>query len=80
MKSYIIYKEKIPTGHKSMSTPNYTIEIHDGLCAVVTREEKDNWKIWHKKIQELNALSLSLSLCARACMCVRVCMCVCFFK
>jgi len=33
MNIYIIYKGKLPTGCKSMSTSNHTIHFHDALCA-----------------------------------------------
>jgi hypothetical protein len=40
MNSYIIYKENLPTGYKSMSTSNYTIQNHDALCEDWWQEEK----------------------------------------
>jgi len=39
MNSYITYKEQLPTGCKSMSTSNYTIQIHDTLCEVQWQEK-----------------------------------------
>jgi len=37
---YIIYKEQLPTGSKSMSTSNYTTQIHEALCEVQRQEKK----------------------------------------
>jgi hypothetical protein len=38
--SYIIYKEKLPTACKSMSTSKYTIQIHYASCEE-WRQEKE---------------------------------------
>ena len=52
---YVTHKEQLPTVCKSMSTSNYTIEIHDALY-----EEQRQRKKWEtgtsgtKKMQELN--------------------------
>jgi len=42
MNSYtpIIYKGKLPTVCKSMSTSNYTTKIHDALCEEWWQEKK----------------------------------------
>jgi len=38
--NYIIYKEKLRTGCKSMSSSNYTIQINDALCEEWWQEKK----------------------------------------
>jgi hypothetical protein len=44
---------------------------------VVTGEEKDNWNIWHKEMQELNTNTLQNYLLNSTIVCVCVCVCVC---
>jgi hypothetical protein len=52
MNIYIIYKEKLPTGSKSMSTSNYTIQIHDALCEEWWQEKQ--MEHLTQKMHELN--------------------------
>ena len=85
MNSYIIYTEKLPTGCKSMSTSNYTIQIHDALCEEWWQEKKrTTGTAGTKKMQELNqntsenCLLNSTVVCVCVCVgCVCVCVCVC---
>ena len=53
---YIIYKEKLPTGCKSMSTSNYTIQIDDALCDEWWQEKRRATGTYgtKKKMKELN--------------------------
>jgi len=73
MNSYIIYKQKLPTGCKSMSTTNYTIQIHDALCEEWWQEKKRvTATSGSKKMQELNPNTSESYLLnsTRVCVCV----------
>jgi hypothetical protein len=77
MNSYIIYKEKLPTERKSMSTSNYTIQIHD----VKSGDKRMRRQLEHLSQKDTGTKSKHLRKLPvkRACVRARACVCVCVF-